>query len=74
MVPSRRRHKRFAVVGTTFGIVSLPSCPKCSSSELDEAWGSHDDDCPPGDHRHFICTNPDCLLDFTVAAPPAKLR
>ena len=54
------------------GTVPLPSCPKCQSSQLDEDWGSHSDDCPSDDHRHLICANPDCLWVFTVPTRPGK--
>jgi hypothetical protein len=55
------------------GIVAPTSGPKCHSTQLDEDWGSHSDDCPPGDHRHLICTNPKCGWTFiTVTARPGK--
>jgi len=54
------------------GFVPPPICPKCQSDQLDEDWGSHGDDCPVDDHRHLICTNPDCSWAFTVLARPGK--
>jgi hypothetical protein len=54
------------------GVMASPSCPKCQTSELDEDWGSHGDDCPDGDHRHLVCTNPECFWAFTVISGPGR--
>ena len=55
-------------------IVATPICPKCQSDQLDEDWGSHGEECPPGDHQHLICTNPQCLWVFTVSKGSGKTK
>ena len=55
--------------GTTMcGVAPRLTCPRCQREQLDEVYGNHGDDCPGEEHRHLVCTNPDC--QWTFLGPP----